>query len=411
MAVTEPTIALRDYLRKMQLDLDPDFLRQGVELLTQLLMEAEVAHKIGAERGQHSAERLTYRNGYREREWQTRLGEINLRIPRLRTGSYFPSFLEPRRRAEQALLTVIQTAYVEGVSTRRVDELLQALGLTGIDKSSVSRICAELDEAVSAFRNRALESEYPYVWLDALYIKVRSNHRIVSMALVIAMGIRRTGEREVLGLDLGASEEAAFWTGFLRSLVSRGLKGVKLVISDAHSGLKEAIRTVLSGAGWQRCRVHWTRNVLAYIPKRDKAMVAAAIRTIFAQPDQAAAKRQLEEVAKTMEQHWPKAAEVLRGGAEEVLEYMSFPPEHWTRLYSTNVLERLNREVRRRSDVAEVFPNREAAIRLAGSVLIEIDDEWQVDKRRYFSSDSMRKLYGELVELDAGHPLQLAPLR
>lgn len=308
-------------------------------------------------------------------------------------------------------MTVIQTAYVEGVSTRRVDDLLQALGLTGIDKSSVSRICAELDEAVTAFRNRALEAEYPYVWLDALYIKVRSNHRIVSMALVIAMAVRSTGEREVLGLDLGASEEGAFWTGFLRSLVSRGLKGVKLVISDAHSGLKEAIRTVLSGAGWQRCRVHWTRNVLAYIPKRDKAMVAAAIRTIFAQPDQMAAKRQLEEVAKTMEQHWPKAAEVLRSGTDEVLEYMSFPPEHWTRLYSTNVLERLNREVRRRTDVAEVFPNREAAIRLAGSVLIEIDDEWQVDKRRYFSADSMRKLYGELIEVGGGHPLQLAPLR
>jgi transposase-like protein len=328
----------------------------------------------------------------------------------LRRGSYFPSFLEPRRRAEKALLAVIQSAYVEGVSTRKVDHLVQALGLEGIDKSKVSRICGELDEAVSSFRHRPLDSAHPYLWLDALYLKVRQNHRIVNMAVVISIGVRETGEREILGVEIGASEEEAFWTAFLRSLVERGLKGVELVVSDAHQGLQKAIEMVLVGACWQRCRVHFMRNVLAHVPKGDKAIVAAAIRTVFAQPDRKAAGGQLGEVVQTMAPRWPKAAEVLARGEEEVLTYMSFPREHWTRIYSTNPLERLNREVKRRTDVVGIFPNTDAVLRLVGSVLIEIHEEWQVG-RRYFSQESMRKLKApEEQPLTHSPALRLAPI-
>jgi transposase-like protein len=409
--MTDPTITLREYLRNIGIDLDGDFLREGIALLVQLLMETEVSEQVGAERYQRSETRRTYRNGYRERMWETRVGEIPLRIPKLRRGTYFPSFLEPRRRAERALLAVIQSAYVEGVSTRKVDELVQALGLTGIDKSKVSRICRELDEAVEAFRNRPLEVAYPYLWLDALYVKVRQNHRVVNMAVVIAIGVRETGEREVLAVDIGASEEGAFWVAFLRSLVARGLKGVQLVISDAHQGLKEAIGRVLVGAAWQRCRVHFMRNVLAHVPKGDKAIVAAAIRTIFAQPDREAAGQQLAEVVKAMASRWPRAAEVLAAGEEDVLTYMDFPRAHWTRIYSTNPLERLNREVKRRTDVVGIFPDEKAVLRLVGSVLMEIDDEWRVG-RRYFSLESMRKLKEPGEEsLPLPAPLRLAPIR
>jgi len=300
-------------------------LREGLTLLLQVLMEEEVSHQIGAGRYERSAERETYRNGFREGVWETRVGEIPLRIPKLRQGSYYPSFLEPRRRAERALLAVIQTAYVEGVSTRKVDELVQALGLTGIDKSKVSRICKELDTAVAAFRERRFERAYPYVWLDALYLKVRENHRIVSKAVVIAIGVRESGEREILGVDIGGSEEAAFWTQFLRDLVARGLSGVELVISDAHEGLKTALAKVLSGASWQRCRVHFMRNVLAHVPKGDKSMAAAAIRTIFTQPNAEAAHAQLATVADAMQERWSTAAEVLLAGEDEVLTFMDFP--------------------------------------------------------------------------------------
>ena len=344
--MAKPTIALLEYLRNTGMDLDGDFLRESIALMTRLLMEAEVSEQVGAKRYERSNDRLDHRNGYRERSWETRVGDIPLRIPKLRRGSYFPSFLEPRRRAEKALIAVIQSAYVEGVSTRKVDDLVQALGLAGVDKSKVSRMCKELDEVVTAFRNRPLEEAYPYLWLDALYLKVRQNHRIVNMAVVIAIGVRESGERDILAVDIGASEEGAFWTAFLRTLVARGLKGVQLVISDAHEGLKGAIATVLTGATWQRCRVHFMRNVLAHIPKKDKSMVAAALRTIFAQPDQEAARQQLTEVARAMAERWPKAAEALLAGEEDVLSYMAFPPEHWTRIYSTNPLERLNREVK-----------------------------------------------------------------
>ena len=409
--MAKDSVPLLEHLSKMATDGDADFLREGIAVLTRALMDLEASERVGAGRYERSKERRTQRNGYRERAWETRVGEIPLRIPKLREGTYYPSFLEPRRPAEQALLAVVQEAYVQGVSTRKVDALVQSLGLDGIDKSKVSRICRELDAVVEEFRQRALTGVYPYLWLDALYVKVRQNHRIVNMALVIAIGVNARGEREIVGLALGASEEAAFWKEFLRSLVRRGLQGVEMVISDAHEGLKEALGAVLSGATWQRCRVHLMRNVLAHVPQGDKAVVAAAIRTAFAQPDQEAAHAQLAEVVRVMAPRWPKAAEVLAGGADDVLAYMTFPREHWTRIYSTNPLERLNREVKRRTEVVGVFPNGEAVVRLAGAVLIEIDDEWQVG-HRYFSQESMAKLHeppSDVLVLPS--PLRLAPVR
>jgi len=403
-------MALLEYLRKMGVDLDQDFLREGIRVMTQMLIEAEAEKRIGAARYERTPKRTTQRNGSRERRWETRVGEVSLRIPKLRHGTFFPSLLEPRRRSERALLAVVQSAYVQGVSTRKVDDLLKSLGLTGIDKSRVSRICKELDTGVEAFRNRPLESAYPYVWLDALYLKVRQNHRIVSMALVIAIGVRETGEREILGFDLGASEEEAFWVEFLRGLVQRGLKGVQLVISDAHQGLKGAVEQVLAGASWQRCRVHFMRNVLAHVPKGDKAMVAAALRTVFAQPHRRAAGEQLAEVVRAMQPRWPKAAKVVAEAEEDILTYMAFPPEHWTRIYSTNPLERLNKEVKRRTNVVGVFPDTPSVVRLVGSVLMDTDDEWQVG-RRYFSLASMQKLK-EPTSIQVAEPvtLRLAPV-
>ena len=409
--MTEPTIALMEYLRQMGLDGDTDFLREGVRLMSQLLMELEVEEMTGAGRYERTPERVNQRNGYRHRRWETRVGEIPLRIPKLRKGSYFPSLLEPRRRAEKALFAVVQEAYVKGVSTRKVDELLQALGLTGVDKSKVSRMCQELDELVEAFRNRSLEGEYPYLWLDAIYLKVRQNHRIVNQAVVIAIGVRETGERQVLGFAVGGSEDTAFWLEFLRSLVQRGLKGVQLAISDAHEGLKAAIGQVLAGATWQRCRVHLMRNVLAHISQGDKAMVAAAIRTIFAQPNRQAASQQLAEVVQAMRPRWPKAAALLQQAEDDVLAYTAFPREHWSRIYSTNPLERLNREIKRRTNVVGVFPHEGAVIRLVGAILMEVNDEWTIG-RRYFSLETMRKLKEpEPLLAPEPAPLRLAPVR
>lgn len=390
--MTNATIALQEYLRKLGMDQDKDFLQESVRIMSQMLMELEVQKQTGAEKHERTPERKTQRNGYRKRIWETRVGEIPLHIPKLRSGSYFPSLLEPRRRTEQALLAVVQQAYVEGISTRKVDDLLQAMGLTGIDKSQVSRICKGLDEVVQEFRNRPLEGRYPYVWLDALYLKVRQNHRVVSLALVIALGVNELGEREVLGFALGGSETEAFWLEFLRSLVQRGLNGVQLVISDAHEGLKAAIAQVLSGTSWQRCRVHFMRNLLGHIPRGDQAMVAAALRTIFAQPSQEAARRQLQAVYEAMVIRWPKAAQLLIDAENDILAYMVFPQEHWKRIYSNNVLERLNKEVKRRTNVVGVFPDEPSVIRLVGAILQEQADEWQVTKR-YFSLESMRKLY------------------
>lgn len=408
--MTDPTMALMEYLGKMGLEPDEGFLQEALQRLTQTVVELEAAKQIGAGRYERSPERKTYRNGHRDRVWETRVGEIPLRIPKVRDGSYFPSLLEPRRRSEKALLAVVQQAYVEGVSTRRVDDLLQALGLTGIDKSRVSRICKELDEVVDRFRSRPLEGTYPFVWLDALYLKVRQNHRIVSQALVIATGVRESGERELLGFALGASEEEAFWLDFLRSLVRRGLKGVQLVTSDAHEGLKAAMAQALSGASWQRCRVHFMRNLLAYVPRGDKSIAAAALRTIFAQPDRQAAAIQVAEVVKAMRPRWPKAAELLAQAEEDVLAYMVFPAELWTRIYSTNPLERLNKEIKRRTNVVGVFPDGGSVTRLVGAVLLEIADEWEVG-RRYFSLEAMAKVIEPQPLLVAEPvPFHLAPV-
>jgi len=400
--MTEITIALKEYLYNIGMEKDADFLRQGVELLSQLLMEVEVEQQIGAKKHERTEERSNYRNGSRKRRWETRVGEIELAIPKLRQGSYYPSLLEPRRPAEQALLAVVQEAYLKGVSTRKVDDLLKALGLTGIDKSKVSRICKELDQMVEEFRQRKLQESYPYVWLDAVYLKVRQNHRVVSLALVIAVGVDEQGERHLLGFDLGGSEEQAFWLAFLRSLVKRGLKSVQLVISDAHEGLKKAINQVFAGASWQRCRVHFMRNLLARIPHRDKQAVADAVRLIFDQPSHPSAVDQLHQLVEKMNPIYPKAATLLLDAETDILAYKTFPNKHWRRIHSTNLLERLNREIKRRTKVVGVFPDQPSVIRLVGSLLMEIDDDWRATQRKYFSLESMQLL----TNSDKSHVLE-----
>jgi len=390
-------MALLDLLRKSGVEKDVDFLREGVKALAEAVMELEVGEKTGAARYERTADRATYRNGYRERPWDTRAGTVSLDIPRIRDGSYFPSLLEPRRRAEQALLSVVQEAYVLGVSTRKVETLVRSLGMEGISKSEVSRICVELDGEVERWRSRLLVAHYPYLWLDGTYVKVRSDGRVTSQAVIVAYGVRETGEREVIGLDVGPSEDGPFWTEFLRALVVRGLSGVLLVVSDAHVGLREAIDTVLAGASWQRCRVHFMRNALVRVPRGAQAMVAAAIRTIFAQPDRENAGTQLRRVADGLRPRFGAVARLLEDAEHELLAYMAFPREHWRQLYSTNPLERINKEVKRRTDVVGIFPNREAVIRLVGAVLMEQQDEWEVG-RRYFSMESMRKTVEGLKE-------------
>jgi transposase-like protein len=323
------------FVGKLLEEQDGDVLREGIRVLSQALMEAEVAASIGAERHERTGERTAYRNGSRTRTWDTRVGTIELAIPKVTPGSYFPSLLQPRRRAEHALLAVVQEAYVHGVSTRKVDELMKTLGLDGVSKSEVSRICAELDPLVEAFRTRPLVGEHPYVWVDATYHKVRVDGHVTSQATVVAVGVTADGERQVLGIDVGPSEDRAFWTAFLRSLVKRGLKGVRLVISDAHVGLKQAISTVLSGATWQRCRVHFMRNLLATVPQGAREPIAAIVRTIFAQPDHASAMAQLHKVADGLRARFPKAAALLEEAAEDVLAYRRFPLEHRRQLHST----------------------------------------------------------------------------
>jgi putative transposase len=384
-------MALSELLRKAQADKDTDFLRDGMKVLGEALMELEATQHIGAERYERGADRNGYRNGYRERQWDTRAGTVELKVPRVRDGSFFPSILEPRKRAERALAAVIQQAYVEGVSTRRVDDLVKALGMEGISRSQVSRVCEALDEEIERFRNRQLEAEHPYVWLDATFLKVRQNGRVVSMAVVIAIGVRMTGEREVLGWEIGPSEDGAFWMRFLRGLVARGLRGVKLVISDAHQGLKVAISSVFQGTSWQRCRVHFIRSALSLVPKQAAQMVAATIRTVFVQPDVASAREQWRRVADGFRKRYPKLADLMDEAEEDVLAYLAFPSEHWRQIWSNNPLERLNREVKRRTDVVGIFPNDQAALRLVGAVLAEQHDEWQV-ARRYFSAESLAKL-------------------
>jgi putative transposase len=390
--MAKPRMDLSAFVGKLLEEQDGDVLREGIRVLAQALMETEVAGLIGADRYERSAERTAYRNGYRTRTWDTRVGTIELQIPKVRPGTYFPSLLQPRRRAEYALLAVVQEAYVHGVSTRKVDELVKALGLDGLSKSEVSRICHELDPLVEAFRTRPLTGEHPYVWVDATYHKVRVDGRVTSQATVVAVGVTAEGERQVLGVDVGPSEDRAFWTAFLRSLVKRGLRGVKLVISDAHEGLKAAIATVLTGATWQRCRVHFMRNLLATVPQGAREAIAAIVRTIVAQPDHATAMAQLKKVAEGLRPRFPRTATLLEEAAEDVLAYRLFPREHQRQLHSTNVLERLNKEIKRRSNVVGIFPSPQATLRLVGAILLEQDDEWAVAERRYFSAESMKQL-------------------
>ena len=386
--------ALLDLLEALKAADVSDRVREASQTIYQALIDAELTAVIGAAPFERAETRLAQRNGARLRTLSTTAGDLELRIPKLRSGSFFPSLLERRHRVDQALFAVVMEAYLHGVSTRKVDDLVKALGAdTGISRSEVSRICAALDAEVGAFRDRSLsDTPFPYVFLDATYCKARVAGRVSSQAVVIATGVSADGRREVLGFDVGDSEDGAFWTAFCRSLKARGLHGVRLVISDAHEGLKAAISSVLLGASWQRCKVHFLRNVLAQIPKGTSEMVLAAIRTIFAQPDASHVYEQFDTIASMLGRQLPKVEAMLHETRDDLLAFASFPLEHWKKIWSTNPLERLNREVKRRTDVVGVFPNPEALLRLAGSVLIEAHDEWAVSDRRYLSESSMAML-------------------
>ena len=364
-----------------------DFLKSLAERVLEQLMEFEVTNRIGADKHERAESRATYRNGYRERPLHTRLGTLDLRVPKLRHGTYFPAFLEPRRLTEQALTAVIQEAWIGGVSTRKVDDLVQALGMTGISKSQVSALCRDIDERVDSFLNRPLEGEWPYLWLDATYLKVRQCGRVVSIAAIIACGVNQDGRREILGLGLGESEAQVFWVEFLRSLRQRGLSGVQLVISDAHEGLKAAIAQVFS-ASWQRCRVHFMRNLLATVPKAHQAMVGTLVRQVFVQPDVASAQEAWRRVADELRTRFPKAAALMDQAEADVLAHLHFPLAHRVKLHSTNTLERLNKEVKRRANVVGIFPNVASIRRLIGAVLMEQNEEWQL-QHRYLPQHTM----------------------
>ena len=371
---------LLELLRKGGMDGDVDFLREALRVLVEGVMDAEVSARTGAEYGERSPERVTQRNGYRSRAWDTRVGTMELHIPKLREGSYFPSLLEPRRRSERALLAVIQQAYVEGVSTRRVDDLVKALGCEGISKSQVSRICQELDVVVDGFLGRPLDGgPYPYLWLDGLTQKVREDGRIVNVSVVVATAVNGEGKREIIGMDVGTSEDGAFWLAFLRSLSARGLSGVDLVVSDAHQGLRDAIATVFGGASWQRCRTHFMTNLLTRVPRRAQPWVANMVRTIYQQP-------------------FPQVASLLDEAGADVLAFSSFPVPHWKKIWSNNPLERLNKEIRRRTDVVGIFPNRPAVRRLVGAVLAEQHDEWAVG--RLYTTPAVYSIDEALPEAD-----------
>lgn len=385
--MTDDRMALLELVEK---DADSDLVRDLLAFAAERLMETEVEAATGAAKGARTAGRTTQRNGYRERAWQTRAGRIDLAIPKLRKGSYFPSFLEPRRTAEKALVAVIQEAYVHGVSTRAVDDLVRAMGGTGVSKSQVSRLCAEIDERVQAFLSRPLEGAWPYLWLDATYLRVRDGGRIVSRAVIVAVAVNDDGRREVLGIAAGASEAETFWIGFLRSLADRGLRGVKLVIADDHKGLRAAARRVFD-ATHQRCRVHWMRNALAHAPAKQRAAVAAMLKTVFAQDGKGEAVKQWDNVADALREKQPKLGALMDASREDVLAYMDFPREHWPQIASTNPLERVNKEIKRRSDVVGIFPNDEAIIRLVGALMIETNDEWAV-ARRYMALEALARI-------------------
>jgi putative transposase len=382
--MTDDRMALAELLEKGS---DSDLLREMIGYVAQRLMQMDVEGLVGAAHGERGEGRENWRNGYRERDWHTRSGTIALRIPKLRRGSYFPAFLEPRRSSEKALAAVVQEAYVQGISTRSVDELVKALGMTGISKSQVSRLCEEIDERVGAFLERPLEGDWPYLWIDATYVKVRQAGRIVSVATIIAVAVNGEGRREVLGMATGPSEAEPFWTAFLRSLTRRGLRGVKLVISDAHEGLKAAVAKVLK-ASWQRCRVHFLRNALAYANKGQRQMVFALINTIFAQETAETAHAQWRIVTDQLRPKFPKLAAMMDDAEHEVLTFMDFPKEHRVKIHSTNVFERLNGEIKRRADVVGIFPNEASIRRLVGALLLEQNDEYAIQKR-YMSLESL----------------------
>ena len=390
--MTIDRITLKDLVEKGS---DADLLREMLAFVTGRMMEMEVESLTGAAHGERSDDRLNSRNGYRPRNWETRAGTVPVAIPKLRKGSYFPSFLDARRASEKALVAVIQEAYIQGVSTRSVDALVKSMGMTGISKSQVSRLCEDIDGRVKTFLERPIEGSWPYLWIDATYVKVREGGRIISVAVIIAVGVNTDGRREVLGMAVGPSEAETFWTQFLRSLTARGLRGVRLVISDSHEGLKAAAKKVLR-ATWQRCRVHFMRNALANVNAKQRGMVAAAIRTAFTQETEKEAHAEFRAVADRLRERFPRVSAVMDNAEHDVLAYMSFHKSHWSQIHSTNPIERLNLEVKRRTNVVQIFPNEAAIVRLVGALLLEQNDEWAVS-RRYMSLETLASLSDDPV--------------